>query len=770
MRLAALLLAAGLWLPAAGRGEPPPPPPAFVGLSLTEAIQVLQARGLPVVFSSRVVRASMRVETEPQGETLREILDELLRPHGLKAEERARGRLVVLPAPAARTTTPIDRPLEGEFEDEIVVTPEAQPKPLEAHGVLAITRDEAAELPHLGDDMLRAVEALPGTVRPETSSRIHVRGGRDDEVLILLDGLELLAPYHLQEFDSALSIVAPSALDSAQLITSGYPAEYGDRMGGVIDLTTTTPSARRLTAGVGLLYGELGGAGLFGEERGSWYAAARSGTYRLALELEGGDADPRFWDLFGKVGYQLAPGQSLRLEALVAEDEYGLAAAGPADESYNSRWQNRYLWLAHDALLRPDLQVESIVSVGEVERNRSGRTADELARFEVRDRRTLGIAGIKQTWRLDPRPSFALAGGFELRRLGSSVAYANERELSGPLAPLRTRPAVGSTAFRERFDFDQVGAFVSGEARPSDALTTEIGLRYDSDRLTDERHWSPRFNLAWRARPRSVVRLAWGWYYQSQRPNELQVEDDETELYPAERSEHRVVAVEHELRGGSSLRLEAFERRLSRARPRYENLFDRVFVFPELEEDRVLLDPVRGVSRGVEIAFRSSDRRPLGWEAAYTLSSAEEILGGRSVPRAIDQPHALRAAVRYRLASGWSAQAAWLYHTGWPTTEVSGRAVTDADGTVAIEPVLGPLRGDRLPAYHRLDLRVSRSWELARGRLSAYLDLQNLYDRENARGFDDLDFDLGSDGAVAVRSETLTWGGLLPSFGVRWEM
>ena len=65
---------------------------------------------------------------------------------------------------------------------------------------------------------------------------------------------------------------------------------------------------------------------------------------------------------------------------------------------------------------------------------------------------------------------------------------------------------------------------------------------------------------------------------------------------------------------------------------------------------------------------------------------------------------------------------------------------------------------------------MGRSWSLSRGRLSAYVDLQNLYDRDNVRGFTDFAFELDPQGRFAVRSEALSWGGLLPSFGIRWDL
>ncbi len=765
-------------LPAVANAAPASPPgtPVLLGMSLLEALQVLEARGLQIVFSSRVVRDSMRVETEPEGATPREILDALLRPHGLKVREGARGKLVIVPAPVlAAAPKLVPAPSQApppRFEERLIVTPGegpgSSPEPLAG---TSLDRAMAAEVPRLGNDPLRSVGVLPGTAARETSSRVSVVGGRDDEVLILLDGLELMAPYHLQDFDSALSIVAPTAVESAELITSGHPAEYGDRMGGVLDLTTAAPSeSHRLGVGLGLLYADLASSGSFNHDRGGWHTSLRSGSYRLALELDGRQMDPRFWDGFGKLDYQLREGHDLRFRTLVAEDEFGLAASSPEGESYGNRWLNDYVWLGHSGLLRPDLLVETIASAGEVERRRNGQNRQAGDEFTVADFRALRLAGIKQRWSYEPEGRFSLDGGFELRQLTSTVEYTNERRLSGALAPLRARPSVGSTRFDGRFDFDQGGAFLSSRIRPLETVTAELGLRHDRDSLTNESHTSPRFNLGWRPWPKSVVRFAWGWFYQSQRPNELQVEDDETELRPAELAEHRVLDFEHRFGNGGWLRAEAFERRISRTRARYENLFDPVAVFPELEEDRVRIDPRDGEAEGVEVGYHSAEGAPFAWWLSYAFSSAEEEIDGHQVPRSIDQTHGLRAGWSFRTRRGWSFNALWQYHTGWPTTEVTGREVMADDGSRTVVPVLGPLNGERLHPYHRLDLRVSRSWSLSRGRLSAYVDLQNLYDRDNVRGARDFRLELGADGQVVVRSERVSWGGLLPSFGIRWEL
>ncbi|MEO5895573.1 MAG: hypothetical protein ABIS06_07720, partial [Vicinamibacterales bacterium] len=69
---------------------------AFAGHSLEEALRVLQRAGLPIVFSSEVVKPGMRVLVEPHSSMPRQQLDELLAPHGLKADTGPRRVILVV--------------------------------------------------------------------------------------------------------------------------------------------------------------------------------------------------------------------------------------------------------------------------------------------------------------------------------------------------------------------------------------------------------------------------------------------------------------------------------------------------------------------------------------------------------------------------------------------------------------------------------------------------------------------------------------------------
>lgn len=114
--------------------------------------------------------------------------------------------------------------------------------------------------------------------------------------MIRLDGQEIPEPYHLRDLNNALSILAPEAVGGAELYTGGFPVEYGDRTGGVLDLTSREPrSRRRLEMGVSLYHLEASGSGRLPSahgDRGSWLAAVRAGNLELAAKVASLDREP----------------------------------------------------------------------------------------------------------------------------------------------------------------------------------------------------------------------------------------------------------------------------------------------------------------------------------------------------------------------------------------------------------------------------------------------------------------------------------------------
>jgi hypothetical protein len=76
----------------------------YAGRSLADVLRDLRSLGLKVAFSSELVRPEMRVTSEPTSTVPRQILDDVLEPHGLRAAAGPKGTwLVVRARPAGGT-------------------------------------------------------------------------------------------------------------------------------------------------------------------------------------------------------------------------------------------------------------------------------------------------------------------------------------------------------------------------------------------------------------------------------------------------------------------------------------------------------------------------------------------------------------------------------------------------------------------------------------------------------------------------------------------
>jgi len=735
----------------------------------------LRRDGLTLVFSNQLVRPEMVVDAEPAADEPRAILAEVLAPHGLGVEEGPGGVLAVVALPQGAPPAeeePLSRPY---LEEEIVVRPSrlslGQTQPESSFGLSA---EEIAELPHLGGDLFRALPLLPGVTGNDVSARFSVRGGRRDEVAVVLDGQELYDAYHLKDYDDALSIVPSAVLAGAELATGALAADRGDRMGGALDLTTAPPpSEHRTTLGLSAVDATAASTGRFAGERAGWLLSLRRGGLDLAHEAIG-DEKPKFWDALGK--FEWRPGERHAGERngwtarfLAAGDDLDFTFVDEEDrERLDTGYDSRHAWLTHDAVLGDDLWLETTVSWANVRRDRGGAASEEEGRFLLRDRRDLEVRGLAQSWGWQIAPRHALSWGGELRRYDARFDYAKdlepEFEIEAPFAPERQTV----TDFAGRLDGDHTAGWVSDRFGVG-ALSAEVGLRYDRHTATGDELWSPRLALGWQLGERSVLRAAWGRFQQSQRPYELLVEDGDTALSPAEQADHWVLGLEALLagrpRGLDAVRFEVYRRIVDDPRRRYVTLLEPLNFFPEIEPGRVRIEPERATSEGFEALVRGHFGPRFDCWLSYAYSRAEERIDGREVPSTFDQPHAASLVVHRRLPRGWDLTLAWRYHTGWPTTAVDGVPVEDEEGEEELVAVFGPLDGERLGVYHRMDLRLARTWSAPSGEWTFYLDVQNLYDRENHAGYD-VEID---DEAGVVRLIDEGWTGVFPSLGVVWE-
>lgn len=646
----------------------------------------------------------------------------------------------------------------------------------------ALTAEELLELPHFGDDVFRAVTVLPGVTSNDAVAEFSIRGSLPRDVRFELDGLEIFEPYHLRDYQGLFSIIDPDVLSGIDLFTGGFPVEYGDRSAGVLALETFTPRRRSYELGISLLNAWASASNRW--ESGSYFASARRGWLDIVLDLVGEEESeaetrrgrgPTYWDVLTKVSFDLGPTQDLTVQALLSSDsndefEREREDDGFEEERTDSSYGNDYLWARH-FLLGQNTLVESMLSVGRVDRDRRTAEQSPTRDFEIRDVRTLEILQGRQDVSRQFGDAHFVKGGWQARRYEAEYDYFNQLALIDVVASeFGVRPI---TRFAGRFESDHIGLYLADRWQLTPRFVVEAGARWDRHSLTDEDHVSPRVNGLFQLGGGWRARFAWGHFYQSQRPNELQVEDGETTFFGAERAEHRILGLERIFttpQASWELRFEAYQRLVSDPRPRFENVFQTFVLNPETANDRIRIAPEEAEARGVELFLNRRGGGTFDWSVNYAWSEATDTIDGREVLRATDQTHAVNLGASWRPTPRWSFSAVWIYHTGWPTTPVSATLGTGPDGEPVALPVVGELRSVRLADYHRLDVRASRRFAWQRSVFELFIDVQNLYNRRNDAGFevDGIDFVIDEQGRAVYRASAETWLPVLPSFGVSW--
>ena len=178
-------------------------------------------------------------------------------------------------------------------------------------------------------DILQTVQALPGIKSvDETVSDINIRGGTNDQNLILWDGIKM---YQSGHFFGLISAFNPYLTDKVTVIKNGTSVEFGDGVSGVLDMRTKNSIESELFggAGVNLISGDIFAQIPIKENLAVQFSGRRSytdflntPTYDTFSEKAFQDSDIQadsdfyFYDFTGKVLYDVNRYQRIRFSLI----------------------------------------------------------------------------------------------------------------------------------------------------------------------------------------------------------------------------------------------------------------------------------------------------------------------------------------------------------------------------------------------------------------------------------------------------------------------
>lgn len=664
-------------------------------------------------------------------------------------------------------------------------------------GGTALSRASIESAP-FGEDLFRAVSRLPGLSSGDYGAHFSIRGGRSDETLILLDGLELYEPFHLKDFnDGALSIIDVDAIDGVELLTGGFSARYGDKRSGVMNIALRTPrkDSTHVSLGANFSNAHALAEGTFAAARGSWLISGRRGFVDLLLGIinKKETRAPTYEDVTGTLRFQLGPAHALALNVLHASDRYRFAINGTTGfndsiktrESANNSYGNSYAWLTLRSLYGPHLSVRSLLSAGRVGDTRIGdeyRALTAVELYGVNGHRNFSVFSLKQDYSYQRTGRVIVDWGFDARVMHANYDWTNR------LTQNPDNPTADTTGFYPRVtrrtkvaDGRTLGAYVSNRLQLFDPFTVELGLRYDGATYSHDSDWSPRVNARFALSDRVALRAGWGLYRQRQGIADENAFDRLNRYFPSELSKQWTLSVERRLNDEGLFRVEAYRKLGSYLRPVLRNWKSGLNVFPESAEDRILVFPSANSSTGLELYFDGRVGSRARVRAGYALSFVDETVRrieqvndplqppfAFSHPGPQDQRHSLNADLSYRLWKNWAVTTALTLHSGWPFTDQIGVPVRRRNGTTDLAVRPDSLYGARLPFYQRVDVRLTHRRQTANGEVRFFAEVINATNHANVLGYDVFRVqDPG--GTLRLERVTETFFSILPSLGIAWS-
>ncbi|MBI4429944.1 MAG: hypothetical protein HY562_12595, partial [Ignavibacteriales bacterium] len=142
---------------------------------------------------------------------------------------------------------------------------------------------------------------------------------------------------------------------------------------------------------------------------------------------------------------------------------------------------------------------------------------------------------------------------------------------------------------------------------------------------------------------------------------------------------------------------------------------------------------------------------------SYSVSKRRDEVGSTLYDFEFDRPHIVNLIAGFELSEHWQLGVKFQYASGNPYTPVIGAA--QKGGVYYV--IDGEKNSARYPDYHKLDIRLDRKFEFGSWTLTAYLDLWNVYNRQNV-----LAYSYKVDNIGAISTSTRLDFGVLPIIGL----
>ncbi|MCK8521273.1 TonB-dependent receptor [Aquimarina sp. D1M17] len=612
-------------------------------------------------------------------------------------------------------------------------------------------------------DVLKSLQMLPGvTNNGEGTGGFHVRGGAQDQNLVLLDEAIIYNTSHMFGF---FSVFNADAIKDVKLYKGGIPARFGGRVSSVLDIRQKDGNSKNfgLTGGIGLISSRLTAEGPVFGDKGSFLVSGRRSYVDLILKAAGEENSVSFYDLNLKTNYNINQNNKLFLSGYFGRDAFKLGNS--FDSSYGNTSGNlRWNHIFNDRLFS---NLSAIWSTYDYDL--------EFAQDEFEWVSSITNYNLKYDFKYYFSDALTLDFGANGLFYDFDPGQIKPTAETSPINALKLDPKRALEG----------GVYLNAEYKITDKLTTQLGLRYSafsrlggqpiseyangqpvvynsrlgiyergeeigetnfskSDAIKTFTNFEPRVSLAYLLNENSSVKA--GFSRTAQYIHLLSNTSSVTPLdvwtpsgpfiKPQLSNQYAVGYFQNFADKKYSLEVETYYKTV-------DNRIDYIDGSELIGQNNIETEILNGEMRayGLEFLLRKNKGNLKGW-IAYTLSKSEQrTLGGSAGGPGInngewynavfDRTHDISISGSYRLNDQWSFGANMVFQTGRPVTYPNGQYEYEGLSIASY----ADRNSDRLPAYHRMDVSLNykpKKYKNKRFKGEWVLSVYNLYHRKNA--------------------------------------
>ncbi|WP_103068942.1 TonB-dependent receptor [Aquimarina sediminis] len=616
-------------------------------------------------------------------------------------------------------------------------------------GSFGISNKDLGILPGQSEpDILQSIQLIPGINSPdETASGIQIRGGSPDQNLVLWDGIKM---YNTGHFFGMFSAFNPNVIKEAKIFKGGADPKHGDRVSGVIDISSDNEVPTKLNGGAGVngTHADLffkvpvgKSIGLVVSGRRSFTDFFESPTYDVLSEkvfqntkiVENlNPLDPEeeeeeeefiekigennffFYDITTRLIIDLSKNDKILASSIHTHNDLAFEVSDEEDlltddlniknEGLSLSWEGTKFDHFHHSLKTYYSKYDSDYLF--IQKQESQIEEQSVRRNTVED---IGL-DVNISYDLDPKNSLMLGYQFSNNEVFYTVTREGEFE-----SPINESDQVKNTANT---------IYANYKFSPKNKSFINIGIRTSHYSIIDKLYIEPRVNIEHPLTNFLRIKATGELRYQ---PISQLVEFEDTQL----RLENNLwihtnneipILESSQYSGGLLFSKKGWNFEIDGYYKNIEGLTSVTNGFNTINTD---LSTGKSTIVGVDILLKKKFKNFRTWlgytfnDIQYTFPEIQETsFSGNN-----DITHNFRVSNTYELSS-WEFSLGWLWRSGAPFTDAN---------LVNEEIEFGSANAKRLPEYHRLDLSAiyrfsfdkSDNW---RGQIGA--SILNLYNRQ----------------------------------------